>query len=82
MVISVYILKCSDNSFYTGMTKNLNKRINQHESGRCFSTRKKRPLELIYFAECDSYKNGRMLEKIIKNTGASRYLDNMRFTAN
>ncbi|MDO5978204.1 GIY-YIG nuclease family protein [Flavivirga spongiicola] len=29
----VYILLCSDKTYYTGMTNNLERRINQHESG-------------------------------------------------
>lgn len=29
----VYILKCSDDSYYTGVTNNLEKRINEHQSG-------------------------------------------------
>ena len=30
----VYILKCSDNSYYTGITNNLEKRLNEHQSGK------------------------------------------------
>ena len=29
----VYILKCADNSYYTGVTNNLEKRFNEHQSG-------------------------------------------------
>lgn len=29
----VYILKCSDNSLYTGITNNLENRINKHNNG-------------------------------------------------
>ncbi|GAA4772176.1 MULTISPECIES: GIY-YIG nuclease family protein [Flavobacterium] len=47
----VYILKCSDDSYYTGVTSNLTKRLFQHESGfypECY-TFKKRPIDLVYF---------------------------------
>ncbi|MGV0965422.1 GIY-YIG nuclease family protein [Empedobacter falsenii] len=29
----VYIIKCSDNSYYVGVTNNLQKRINEHNDG-------------------------------------------------
>ena len=46
----VYILLCSDNTYYTGITSNLTKRIQQHESGYYPNsyTSKKRPIELKY----------------------------------
>ena len=46
----VYILRCSDNSYYTGHTDNLENRIAQHHQGY-FSTchtYKRRPLELVF----------------------------------
>ena len=49
----VYILKCSDNSYYTGVTSNLEQRFFQHESGfypDCY-TFKRRPLVLVFYAE-------------------------------
>ena len=81
MTVSVYILKLANNTYYTGMTKDLDKRINQHSSGQSRSTRHHLPLELEYFAECEGYKKARIVEKIIKNTGAKRYLDNMKFAS-
>jgi putative endonuclease len=47
----VYILKCSDDSYYTGVTSNLTKRLFQHETGfypDCY-TANKRPVELVYY---------------------------------
>jgi putative endonuclease len=49
----VYILKCSDDTFYTGVTSNIDKRISQHESGfykDCY-TSKRLPVELVFYAE-------------------------------
>jgi len=46
----VYILKCSDNSYYTGITNDLDKRFIEHESGKnpdCY-TFNKRPLKLKF----------------------------------
>ena len=46
----VYILRCADNSYYTGHTDNLENRIAQHHQGyfpTCY-TYKRRPLELVF----------------------------------
>ncbi|MGL5380697.1 GIY-YIG nuclease family protein [Clostridium sp.] len=46
----VYILKCSDNSLYTGWTNNLDKRYKVHSSGKGAKyTRARLPVELVYF---------------------------------
>lgn len=48
----VYILKCKDDSLYTGWTNNLEKRVQAHQSGKGAKyTRAKLPVELVYFEE-------------------------------
>jgi putative endonuclease len=50
----MYILKCSDGSYYTGSTKDLHYRLIQHESGLGSKyTSKRLPVELVYFEEYD-----------------------------
>ena len=45
----VYILKCSDESFYTGITNNLKKRLEMHISGNGSKyLRGRLPIKLIY----------------------------------
>ena len=45
----VYIIKCSDNSLYTGSTTDLNRRLKEHNSGKGGSyTRIRKPVELVY----------------------------------
>ena len=49
----LYIVKCSDNSYYTGVTGNLTQRLFQHETGfypDCH-TANKRPIELVFYCE-------------------------------
>ncbi|OAB25371.1 hypothetical protein FBFR_14795 [Flavobacterium fryxellicola] len=49
----VYILKCSDHSYYTGVTSNLESRMFKHNSGfypDCY-TFLRRPLELVFYCE-------------------------------
>ncbi len=63
----VYILKCSDNSFYTGITWNLNKRLTEHNSGSgCAFTKARRPVKLVYSEQFDDIKNAAKREKEIK----------------
>ncbi len=48
----VYILQCSNGSYYTGVTNNLELRIQQHEEGtdpHCY-TYELRPLTLVFSA--------------------------------
>ena len=48
----MYILKCSDGSYYTGSTRELEKRVMEHNSGLGANyIRKHRPVELVYFEE-------------------------------
>ncbi len=46
----VYILECSDNTLYTGITTNLEKRIEQHNVGADGAkyTRVRRPVKCVY----------------------------------
>ena len=48
----LYILECSDGSFYTGISNNIEKRLRQHNGeivGGAFYTRSKRPVTLQHF---------------------------------
>ena len=46
---SVYIIQCRDQSLYTGITNNLTKRLEMHESGRAAKYTKGRgPFNLVY----------------------------------
>jgi len=46
----MYILECSNGAFYTGSTKNLTRRLQQHQNGEGANfTQKHLPVRLIYF---------------------------------
>lgn len=45
----VYVLKCSDNSFYIGQTNDLERRIDEHKKGKVSWTSKHLPIELIHW---------------------------------
>jgi len=65
---SVYILKCSDTSFYTGITNNLNRRFEEHKLGsnRKSYTFKRRPLTLVYHHKFNDVLEAIYFEKKIK----------------
>lgn len=45
----VYIVRCSDNSLYTGYTNNIEERINKHNAGKGAKyTKIRRPVVLVY----------------------------------
>lgn len=51
----VYILECSDGSFYTGVTNNIERRQQQHNEGTASRyTRSRRPVVVRYQEICDS----------------------------
>lgn len=45
----IYIIKCKDNLLYTGITRDLERRIKEHRSGNgCKFTRCRIPVKLVY----------------------------------
>jgi putative endonuclease len=64
----VYILKCSDGSFYTGVTNNAEKRLEEHQQGintNCY-TFSRRPLEMVYYEHTTDINIAIAREKQIK----------------
>ncbi|MGB3947933.1 MAG: GIY-YIG nuclease family protein [Bacteroidia bacterium] len=65
----VYILKCSNSRYYTGVTNNLERRLEEHNQGvnkSCY-TYNKRPLELMYKINFNSPTEAINWEKKIKD---------------
>ena len=49
----LYILRCGDGSLYTGITTDVERRLEEHRSGKGAKyTRGRTPLELVYKEEC------------------------------
>jgi len=64
----VYILKCADDSYYTGSTADLSKRILEHQQGVMPSayTFRRRPVKLIWSEEVETYNEALLHERQIK----------------
>jgi putative endonuclease len=64
----VYILECSDGSYYVGSTTNLQVRLHEHQQGRGAAyTRRRRPVRLLWSHEMDSVAEAFAMEKRIQN---------------
>lgn len=64
----VYILLCSDNSYYTGVTNDIDRRIYEHELGlitKCYTYRR-RPLKLVFYEIFQDINQAIAFEKQVK----------------
>lgn len=70
----VYILKCNDGKYYTGITTNLTKRVSEHQNGkhRDSYTYNRRPIELVFYAEFTDVNMAIGKEKQIKKWSVSK----------
>ncbi|GAA0086646.1 GIY-YIG nuclease family protein [Clostridium sp. MB05] len=72
----VYILRCSDNTLYTGWTTNLDKRLKTHNNGKGAKyTRARLPVEIVYFEEFDNKKDAMKRECEIKKLSRKEKLN-------
>lgn len=71
----LYILRCGDGTLYTGITTDVEKRLEQHRSGKGAKyTRGRGPLELVYQEECGSHSNALKRELEIKKLSRAEKL--------
>ena len=72
-----YVLKSKkDGKHYTGFTKNLKLRFEQHNSGQVESTKHRQPLELIYYEACLNQVDATRREKYLKTHYGKMFLRN------
>ena len=64
----IYMVRCSDGTLYTGITNDLNKRIEAHNSGKDGAryTRSRRPVKLVYSEQVKSKSAAAKLEYQLK----------------
>ena len=63
----VYILRCSDGSYYTGHTDNLELRVARHQSGEMGGyTATRKPVELVFSQPCVTREEALAAERQIK----------------
>jgi predicted GIY-YIG superfamily endonuclease len=63
----LYILRCGDGTLYTGITTDVEKRLEQHRTGKGAKyTRGRQPLELVYREKCGDHSTALKREYEIK----------------
>ncbi len=69
----VYLLKCSDNSLYCGVTNNIDARFKKHNDGTASKyTRSRLPVELVAFRDNLTKSDAFRLEYQIKKLNAEK----------
>ena len=72
----VYILKCGDDSLYTGITNDLKSRVLAHQQGRGAKyTRGRGPFKVVYQTECANRGEASSKERDIKNLSLSKKIE-------
>ena len=79
MPFYTYILRCSDGTYYTGHTDNLDARMAQHGDGAGSAyTSKRRPLELLWATDCQTREQAFELEKQVQGWSRAKKEASMR----
>jgi putative endonuclease len=71
----VYILLSEiDNRFYVGLTEDVAKRLDAHNSGKVPSTKHRKPLRLVYYEAYIDKRDAQGREKYLKSGSGHRFL--------
>ena len=69
----MYILECASGQFYTGSTRDLDKRLEEHQLGRGSNfTRKHLPVRLVYYEEFERIDDAYYREKQVQGWGRQK----------
>ena len=76
MYYYIYVLQSlNDLNFYTGYTKDIKLRFEQHNKGLVESTKERRPFNLIYYEACLSQDDAIRREKYLKSYHGKMFLN-------
>lgn len=65
---TLYLLECRDGTFYTGIAKDLGRRLLQHNEGRASRyTRSRRPVKILYQEPCENRSKALIREAAVKS---------------
>lgn len=71
----IYILLCDDNFLYTGLTSNINKRLEQHRNHQSKTTSRFSNIKLIYTEKFNNRYDAARREKEIKSWNRQKKLN-------
>jgi putative endonuclease len=73
----VYLLQCADHSLYAGVTKDLARRLQQHNgqlAGGARYTKARRPAVLVWSEACDSRSDAQQREHALRRLSRAQKL--------
>jgi len=74
----VYILQSEvDNSFYIGYTSNVEKRLEEHNNGKSYYTKRKIPWKIVYREIFKTKRDAIIREKQLKNKKSHRFIESL-----
>ena len=77
-MFTVYVLRSKiDNQRYICFTDDIERRILEHNSGKVKSTKRRKPLELIYFEKYENKSEAMRREKYFKTHSGRNFLDSI-----
>ena len=68
------LVSLKDYRFYIGYTNDLRRRVEEHNLGKSFATKPRRPLKLVYYEACLNKEDAENREDYLKSTIGRRYL--------
>ena len=74
---AVYILKCSNNTYYTGFTENIKNRLKAHNNKEVHYAKDKLPVELVHISQFSSKQKAYDFERYLI-TGSGKAFRNKR----
>ncbi|MBU4446134.1 GIY-YIG nuclease family protein [bacterium] len=74
----MYIIKSEEGLIYTGITKDLEKRLQEHNYGRSYYTKRGSNWKVIYSERYDSSDQARKREKYFNNNAGKEWLKRRR----
>jgi len=75
MYYNYILLSKKDNKRYIGYTKDLKRRLKEHNDGKNKSTKFRKPLTLIYYEACLNEKDAIKREKYLKSQWGNKYIN-------
>ena len=77
-VFFVYIIQSQkDSRLYKGLTRNLDRRIKEHNTGKTKSTKSYKPWKIVYFEEFQNLEEARNRERFFKSGEGRELLKNI-----
>jgi len=76
MLYFVYLLRCNDGEYYTGLANgSLKSRMQEHQKGESKSTSYRLPIKLKWFCSFQNQKQAVKFEKYLKSHSGRRFRD-------